>query len=98
MVVESPLRSAIVEGPLAFHMRRVAAARAGESGLQILNLPQLAARLVGGFVRPIAQEILQPLIQTALAETDFKEIEPVSELPSAIPASVRPLLGIRLRA
>ena len=38
-------RTVIVEGPLAFRMRRIAAARQGEAGVQIMTLPQLAARL-----------------------------------------------------
>jgi hypothetical protein len=71
------LQTAIVEGPLAFQMRRVAAARADECGLQILSLPQLAARLVGGFAQAITPEILEPAIQTALSEKGFKEIEQV---------------------
>jgi len=64
--LKSPLHTVIVEGPLAFAMRRYEAARAGEVGLQILNLSQLAARLAGGFAQPITPEILEPAIQAAL--------------------------------
>src|SRR3954453_4154488 len=39
-------------------MGRGAAARANECGLQILTLPQLAARLAGGFTAPLAMEAL----------------------------------------
>ena len=47
------IRTAVVDGPLAHQVRRAAAARANECGLQILTLPQLAARLAGGFaLRP----------------------------------------------
>jgi len=41
-------RTVVVEGPLAFGMKRVAAARSMEAGLRIMTLPQLAARLAGG--------------------------------------------------
>ena len=34
-------------------MARVAAARAGENGVQIMTMGQLAARLAGGLLRPI---------------------------------------------
>jgi hypothetical protein len=62
------LRTAVLDGPLAFRMRRVAAARANECGLQIFNFPQLAARLAGGFKCPIAPDILEPAVQDALGE------------------------------
>ena len=81
MSENSPLRTVIVEGPLAFAMRRFEAARAGEIGLEILSFPQLAARLAGGFLQPINPEILEPAIQVALTERGFKEIESVSDLP-----------------
>ena len=75
------LCTAVVEGPLALRMRRVAAARGDECGLQIFSLLQLAARLAGGFAHPIAPDILEPAIQHALGEKAFREIERVSELP-----------------
>ena len=72
-----PLHTVIVEGPLGFAMRRFVAANSGDVGLQILSFSQLAARLAGGFVRPITAEILEPAIQAALNEKGFKEIERV---------------------
>jgi hypothetical protein len=39
-------------------MRRANAAGANECGLQILTLPQLAARLAGGFTEPVTAERL----------------------------------------
>jgi hypothetical protein len=56
--------------------------RARECGLQILTWPQLAARLAGGFVQPIAPELLEPAIQSAIAAKGFKELDRVCELPS----------------
>ena len=86
-----PLRTVIVEGPLALAMRRFEAAGAGEIGLQILNLPQLAARLSGGFHQPAAPEVLEPAIQGALNEKGFREIERVIELPGITRAVARTL-------
>jgi hypothetical protein len=41
-------RVIVVDGPLAFRMRRVEAARASVLGLEVLSLPLLATRLAGG--------------------------------------------------
>ncbi len=43
----------VVDGPLAFRMRRLAAARDRDLGLEIFTLPLLAARLAGGFAGPL---------------------------------------------
>lgn len=74
-------RTVIVEGPLAFRARRIAAARRGEAGVQIMTLPQLAARLAGGFTRPIRSEDLEPAIRSALAAGGFAELESIRSLP-----------------
>lgn len=70
-----------MEGPLAFHMRRVDAARHGEAGVQIMTFPLLAARLAGGFIRPARSENLFPAIRTALEDGGFAELESVRHLP-----------------
>jgi hypothetical protein len=74
-------RTVVVEGPLAFRMRRLAAARSSESGLQIMTLPLLAARLAGGFGRPARSQDLEPAIRTALDRGDFVELEKMRQLP-----------------
>jgi PD-(D/E)XK nuclease superfamily protein len=74
-------RTLIIHGPLAFRMRRLAAARAGAAGLQLMALPQLAARLAGGFTRPAALHELEPAIQQAMAAGDYAELEPMLALP-----------------
>jgi hypothetical protein len=74
-------RTVIVEGPLAFRMRRIDAARRGEAGVQILSLPQLAARLAGGFIRPARSQDIDPAIRVALDAGGFAELERVRELP-----------------
>lgn len=88
------LRTAVVEGPLAFQMRRFAAAQANDCGLQILNLPQVAARLAGGFVIPASADQLEPAIQKALDEGGFDELESVRHLPGMTRAVFRTLRKI----
>lgn len=74
-------RTVIVEGPLAFRMRRIAAARRAEAGVQIMTLPQVAARLAGGFTRPARSEDLDPAIRSALEAGGFAELERIRNLP-----------------
>lgn len=85
------LRTAVVEGSLATQMHRAAAARANECGLQILSLPLLAARLVGGFTAPLTAEVLDPAVQRALDEGGFVELEAVRHLPGTARAIARTL-------
>jgi hypothetical protein len=92
VVDRAPLRqTTVIEGPLAFQTLRLAAARTGQSGLQILSLPQLATRLAGGFARAITAEVLEPAIQLALREGDFFELDRVRELPGITRAVARSL-------
>jgi hypothetical protein len=90
------IRSAVVEGSLAFHMRRATAARRNECGLQIFNLPQLAARLAGGFTTPVTAEHLEPAIHRTLREGVFTQLERVQQLPgmtrAIAPRSGMPML------
>lgn len=74
-------RTVIVEGPLAFRMRRITAAQQAEVGVQIMTLPQLAARLAGGFTRPARSEDLDPAIRSALEAGGFAELETIRSLP-----------------
>jgi hypothetical protein len=73
-------------------MRRLAAARAGQSGLQILTLPLVADRLAGGFSHAITVELLEPAIQSALDDGPFAELDRVRRLPGitrAVATSLR---------
>lgn len=74
-------RTVIVEGPLAFRMRRLGAARRSEAGVQIVTLPLLAARLAGGFHRPARSQELEPGIRTGLDSGGFIDLEPMRQLP-----------------
>lgn len=84
-------RVMIVDGPLAFRMRRVDAARAGDIGLEILTMPLLAARLAGGFCRLADRELLAPAIAAALKSGGFKEISEVRSLPGMVRAVIQTL-------
>lgn len=79
-------RTIVVDGPLALRMTRLDAARAGAVGLQIMSLPQLAARLTGGFVRPAQPEELEPALAEALTEGGFVELTPLQSLPGTVRA------------
>ena len=58
--------------------RRCAEAQAG---VQIMTLPQLAARLAGGFTRPARSQDLDPAIRSALEAGGFADLESIRELP-----------------
>lgn len=88
------LRTVLVEGPLAFQMRRFSAAQVNDCGLQILNLPQAAARLAGGFTIAASAEQLEPAIQDALDEGGFAELEHVRHLPGMTRAVLRTMRKI----
>lgn len=79
-------RTIVVDGPLAMRMARLRAARAGVVGLQIMTIPQLAARLAGGFVRPGQREELEPALAEALAGGGFAELTPLQGLPGTVRA------------
>ena len=49
--------------------------------MRLQNLPQLAARLAGGFVAPITVEPLDLAIQQALEKGGFVELKGVRRLP-----------------
>ena len=73
--------SLIVNGRLAMRQARLAAARNHRHGLQIMTLEQAAARLAGGFVRPIDDASLRAAVQAALPETSLGELDNIKLLP-----------------
>ena len=81
-------RTIVVHTRLAGHMTRVAAARAGDCRLQIMTMDQVAARLAGGFIRPIDPETLQEAVKTAIPETALGELERIKSLPGMVRATV----------
>lgn len=84
-------RVIVVDGPVAFRVRRLDAARAHDIGLEILTLPLLAARLAGGFCSLADRELLAPAIAGALSGGGFKEIEEVRILPGMVRAVMQTL-------
>jgi hypothetical protein len=81
-------RTIVVHTRLAGHMTRVAAARAGDCGLQIMTMDQVAARLAGGFIRPIDPETLHEAVKAAISETALGELERIKSLPGMVRAVV----------
>ncbi|MDX2387799.1 PD-(D/E)XK nuclease family protein [Sinorhizobium medicae] len=77
----------IVHGRLAMREARLAAARSGRQGLQIMSFEQAAVRLAGGFARPIDEESLRAAIQVVLPATPMGELESIKMLPGMIGAS-----------
>lgn len=86
------LYSVLVQGQLAYAMRRAKAARNGELGLQIMTPPQLAARLAGGLLRPASRDSIEAGIRAALAEDGLlQDMAPIRDLPGMIRAILRTL-------
>jgi hypothetical protein len=86
------LRTAVVQGRLAYFARRAAAAWQREFGLQILTLPQLAARLAGGLKRPASRESIEAGIMAGLATAEkLEDLAPVHDMPGMTRAVVRTL-------
>ncbi len=77
----------VVHGRLAMRDRRLAAARDGRQGLQVMSFEQAAARLAGGFARPIDDESLRAAIQAVLPATPMGELESIKALPGMIDAA-----------
>lgn len=66
---------------------RLAAARDGRHGIQVMTFEQAAVRLAGGFVRPIDDESLRAAIQAVLPATPMGELESIKALPGMIDAA-----------
>ena len=77
----------IVYGRFAMREARLAAARRGQHGLQIMSFEQVAVRIAGGFVRAIDEESLRAAIQTALPETPMGELDKIKMLPGMVDAA-----------
>ena len=80
-------RTIVVHTRLAGHMARVAAARAGACGVQIMTMDHVAARLAGGFIRPIDADALHDALKSALGETPLGELEGIKSLPGMVRAA-----------
>lgn len=72
-------------------MRRAAAARACDNGLQIVSVAGLAGRLAGGFLHAVTNEELEFAAARALDAGGFEDIERVRHLPGMTRAVARTL-------
>src|ERR1700724_2713848 len=80
-------RTVIVHTILTGHMSRVDAARRNETGVQVMTMGQLAARLAGGLLQPVDLDVLTETIREALPDVEMGELEPIKDLPR-MPAAV----------
>ncbi|WPP06198.1 PD-(D/E)XK nuclease family protein [Methylocella tundrae] len=81
-------RTIVVHTRLSGHMARVAAARRGEHGVQILTMSQLASRLAGGFLQPIDPDALQDAVRKALSAGSLGDLDAIKTLPGMVRAVV----------
>ena len=98
MVSDAPglRKTVLVEGPLALQAERLRAAERNATGLEIVTMPMLAARLAGGFAQPAGQDVLYPIVQRALKDGAFTELDRVSDLPGTPRAVLRALQSLWL--
>lgn len=80
-------RTLVIEGTLSFKMRRAEAARTGALDLEIMTLPQLAARLAGGFVRPASNQDIDQALSVVLGEAALGELRALAGLPGIVRAA-----------
>jgi len=83
----------VVHSRLAMREARLEAARAGRHGLQVMTFEQAAARLAGGFMRPIDDEALREAVQEALRSTPMGEFDGIRGLPGMVGAAADTLHG-----
>lgn len=75
-------------------MRRLAAARTGAAGAEILTLPLMAARLAGGFTRPAIGGDIEHAVRVALESEEFGAIGAAGDLPGFVRAAGRSLIDL----
>ena len=80
-------RTAIAHSRLAMREQRLAAARERRHGLQVMTFEQLAARLAGGFSRPIDDDALREAIGSVLPHTGLGEMDGIKALPGMVNAA-----------
>ena len=80
-------RTAIAHSRLAMRELRLNAARERRHGLQVMTFEQLAARLAGGFSRPIDDDALREAIGSVLPHTGLGELDGIKALPGMVNAA-----------
>ena len=81
----------VVQGRLAMRHQRLALAREGRHGVQVMTFEQLAVRLAGGFICPIDDESLRAAIQMALPCVGLGELDSIKTLPGMTNAATETL-------
>ncbi|MNJ13262.1 PD-(D/E)XK nuclease superfamily protein [compost metagenome] len=81
----------VVQGRLAMRHQRLALAREGRHGVQVMTFEQLAVRLAGGFTCPIDDESLRAAIQMALPCVGLGELDSIKTLPGMTNAATETL-------
>jgi len=77
----------VAHGRLAMRELRLEAARTRRHGLQVMTFERLAARLAGGFARPVDNESLRAAIQKVLSVTVLGELDSIKLLPGMVDAA-----------
>ena len=96
-------RTFVAHGRLAMREIRLQAARDGRHGVQVMTFEQMAARLAGGFSRPIDADSLRVAVREALLATALGELDGIKNLPGMSEAACETLhkvwrSGIDIRA
>lgn len=84
-------RTIVAQGRLAIREILLRAARERSHGLQVMTLEHLAARLAGGFTRPIDTDTLLSAVRDGLASTALGELDEIKSLPGMLQASAQSL-------
>ena len=80
-------RTAIAHSRLAMRELRLDATRERRHGLQVMTFEQLAARLAGGFSRPVDDDALREAIASVLPHTGLGELDRIKALPGMVNAA-----------
>ena len=84
-------RTIVAQGRLAIREILLQAAQERAHGLQVMTVEHLAARLAGGFARPIDTETLLSAVRDGLASTALGELDEIKSLPGMLQASAQSL-------
>jgi hypothetical protein len=87
----SARRTLVVPDRLALRARRLHSARSRQQGVQVMAIEQAAARLAGGFVRPVDTDSLRLALQDVLPMAALGELDAIKALPGMVSAATRTL-------
>ena len=83
-------KTRVIHSHYGWQSHRTQAALEGEQGLGLLTMEQLAARLAGGFLRPIDRDALKSAVKSAVSEP-LGELDGIKTLPGFQRAAVASL-------